>query len=452
MGSHRTCAGTRRRLVAAGLAVGLLAGAALGASLLSGAAPPASGPLPLVLHAAPALVTAETPVDLSVATFCETPDVPSCAVAGASLLVRASGAAGWAQIDGRSDEGVYRFRVPAELVPPEGFSYWIRLSTRDGGTLVYPPSGADAPIRVVTASGLPLRSLAAFDWNDRAAPTGTALRLPEGQGPGQVGFVGRGTEEGVAGPSSFEIAPDGSILVADWVGRRIERFGPDGGFRTEVPLPLDRPVDLALGRDGTIVVSTLGADAEAVEMTPDGHVLGRYPVGYGVSARIAGGDVPRVLVGNAQWVPLRGAIGVPLSAEVQGRAQTTTAPLADGSVGLSEELADGSVAVVWTRPDGSRGGAVLRLPRGVRAGSDFFVRPVPDGGAVVARGLWDDTHFGVGLIRLGATGRVRSFALLPAPSYRMDGRYSTVRYRNPREVLMAVDHGTGLRIDRFEVR
>lgn len=380
------------------------------------------------------------------------PDAPSCDVAAAALLVRAAGASGWAQIDGRSDEGVYRFHVPAELVPPEGFSYWLRLSTRDGGTVVYPPSGVDAPIRVVTASGLPMRSLAAFDWNDRAAPVGTAVRLPEGQGPGQVGFTGRGTEEGVAGPSSFEIAPDGSILVADWVGRRIERFGPDGGFLNEVPLQADRTVDLAVGRDGTIVVSTLGADAEAVEMTPDGRILGRYPVGYGITARIAAGAVPRVLVGNAQWVPVRGAVGVPLSAEVQGRAQTSTAPLTDGSVGLSEELGDGSVAVVWTRPDGSRGGAVLRLPRGVRAGSDFFVRPLPDGGAVVARGLWDDTHFGVGLIRLGATGRIRSFALLPAPSYRMDARYSTVRYRNPHEVLMAVDHGAGMRIDRFEVR
>ena len=48
------------------------------------------------------------------------------------------------------------------------------------------------------------------------------------------------------------------------------------------------------------------------------------------------------------------------------------------------------MAFVWARPDGSRAGAVLRLPAGAQAGVDYFVRGVPDGGAIAARGLWSE--------------------------------------------------------------
>ncbi|MGZ4148911.1 MAG: SMP-30/gluconolactonase/LRE family protein [Actinomycetota bacterium] len=446
MGSNGTRA--RRRLLAAGVAAGLAAGAALGASLLTGAAPARGGPTPLVLHAAPALVTAAHAVDLAAATYCEQPDAPSCAIADAVLFIRAAGVSGWAEIPATREVGVLRFHVPADLVPADGFSYWLRLRARDGSEVDYPPGGASSPIRVVTTAGLPEVAMPALRWRDRERPAATALRLPPGQGRGQVGFSGDG---GLDGPSSFDVAPDGSIVVADWANGRIERFGPDGRYVDEAPLPVRRPVDLAIAGADRLFMTTLGTDAQAFEMAADGKVLGRYPVGYGVASRVAAGPVPRVRVGTSQWIPVREALGVPLGADAQGRAETTSVPLPDGSVGLTADL-PGGFAAVWTRPDGSRAGAVVRLPKGVFAGADYFARPLPDGGALVARGVWDETHFGVALLRLTAAGRIASFSLLPEPSHLIVAPYSTIRFLGPRAVLMATDDGEALQIQRFGVR
>jgi hypothetical protein len=55
-------------------------------------------------------------------------------------------------------------------------------------------------------------------------------------------------------------------------------------------------------------------------------------------------------------------------------------------------------------------------------------------------------------LRFDALGRVVSSALLPEPSHHQVARFSTVRYRAPGEVLVAVDRAHALQILRFEVR
>jgi hypothetical protein len=436
--------------VAAGLAAGVLAGAATGAAMLSGAGPQTGGPLPIILHAAPALVRPAALVDLAAATYCQTPDLPSCVVTRAVALVRQVGAPGWTEVVGRRVEGVWRFRVPGELVPDDGFAYWLRLTTGEGQQLSYPPGGAASAIRVVTSVGLPVEALGRIDWRARQTPVGTMLRLRPGDGERRVGFVGRDSEEGLQGPSSFDVTPDGGVVVADWVHSRIQRYSARGRYVGAIALPVRRPVDLAAGVAGRLVLTTLGVDAEAFEVGADGTVLGRYPVGYGIASRVAAGQVPRVRVGAAQWVPVRSSVGVPIEPAAQAWAQTSSVPLPDGAVGVSQDL-EGAVAAVWTRSDGSRGGAVVRLPHGVAPGADYFVQPLPDGGAVMARGLWDATHFGVGIFRFGASGRLTSFHLLPEPTPRMVAPYATVRFLAPGTVLLAVDDGGGVRIDRFPV-
>jgi hypothetical protein len=88
----------------------------------------------------------------------------------------------------------------------------------------------------------------------------------------------------------------------------------------------------------------------------------------------------------------------------------------------------------------------------VRPGADYFVRPLPDGGALLARGVWDATHFGVLLIRFDAAGAAVASDLLPEPTPRMVAPYATVRFLGDGTVAMAVDDGRGIRIDRFTVR
>ena len=182
-------------------------------------------------------------------------------------------------------------------------------------------------------------------------------------------------------------------------------------------------------------------------------MIGRYPVGYGIVSRVAvGPEGPRAMVGPAQWVAVRTVPGTPLAPELQARMQSAVAPQPDGGVGLSQSLPNGRIAFAWVRGDGSRAGAVLRLPHGVQPGSDFFVRPLDDGGAVAARGVWDASHFGVAVLRFDPLGRVVWSSVLPEPSHHQVARFSTVRFRAPGEVLVAVDRAHRVQILRFEVR
>jgi hypothetical protein len=435
-----------------GLVVGVLVGAATGAALFTGAAPSPGGPRPLVLHAAAAIVEPGAPTELAAATFCKAPQAPTCAVVDATGFVRPQGVAGWTAIDGSLVEGAYRFTVPPELIPTEGFSYRFEFTTSDGRVTSYPPGGEASAIRVVTTAGLPVRELPAFDWEAREAD-GVVVAMPYGDADGEVGRWTGDDEETAIGPSSFDVGADGAVFVADWVHRRIQEFSSEGAFRQAIPMPTVLPVDLAVGPGGGIALSTLGSGATVFELDPGGRVLGRYPVGFGIASRVvAGPGGPRVLVGSGQWAPVRAQPGTPLDPGTQGRLQTGAAPLADGGIAQSADIDEGSFAVVWTRPDGSRAGAIVTLPPGVAGGTDYLVRALPDGGAVAAKGLWDDTHFGVGVLRFDATGELASFDLLPEPSTEQAARYSTVRFRAPGEVLVAIADGHGVHIDRFEVR
>lgn len=444
-----------RRTLVAGLAAGAVIGAAFGITLLSGAGTRAPAvPTPAILHAAPAIVDAGTQVRLGAATVCAQPDVDPCRIAQADAFVRPAGVSGWTEVGGRAGGGGFTFTVPAQLVPADGFAYWLRFTTASGTDVMYPPGGQAAPLRVVTTSGLPLRAIpGAFSWDRRRARDGTALRLRFGTGDGQVGRTHPAEDEPTIGPSSFDVAADGSIDVVDWVNRRVERYARSGSFERAVPLPSDQPMDIAVRPDGGLYLAELGMDATVYELDAAGRVAGRYPVGFGVTARVgAGPEGPRVFVGSGQWTGVSLRQGVPLSAEQQSQTETSYVPLADGSIGVAAAVGARRFAAVWTRPDGSRAGAIVALPPGVQPGTDYFVRPTADGGAIVAQALWDDTHMGVGLFRFGSTGRVATFSLLPEPSTQQSARFSTVRFRAPGEVLVVYETARAVTIDRFEVR
>ncbi|MGZ5349783.1 MAG: hypothetical protein ACXWZU_06175 [Actinomycetota bacterium] len=444
-----------RRLVAAGIAAGVILGAAAGATLLTGAAPPTavSGPRPVVLHVAPALVDAGADLELSAATMCRTPGRASCTVDAARAWVRPQGAAGWSPVPGHVDDGAYRFDVSGTLVPEGGFDYWLEFRTQAGAAEAYPPGGARAAIRVLTVTGLPERAFPAIDWDAVSEPDGVALSMRYGSHDGQAGIQLPEGDGEITGLGSFDIGPDGSIYVDDWVNARVQVFSRSGRFERAFRSPVHEPADLAVADDGSLVLGTLGEDAEAFELSPTGAVIGRYPVGYGIVSRVAiGPDGPKAMVGPSQWAAVRTSPGRPLAPELQARLQSAVAPQPDGAVGVSQSLPGGRIAFAWVRGDGSRAGAVLALPRGVQPGSDFFVRPLDDGGALAARGVWDATHFGVVALRFDALGRVVSSSLLPEPSHHQVARFSTVRYRAPGEVLVAVDRAHELQILRFEVR
>ena len=445
---------SRRRLVVAGLVAGLAIGAAVGATSLTGASSEGPGAGPVVLHVARVLADAGVDLELSASLFCPRTDGEGCEVASAIAHVLSSGSEGWTDIEGEAEGNGYRFVVPGGLIAGDGISYWLGFGIEGSAAVRFPDGGAATPFRVVTTAGL--REVAwtgAFDLASVRTSDGVVARLGYGDGADQVGRIGGVGEEQPLGPSSFDVASDGSIHVADWVHGRVLVLTPRGDYRRAIPLPLRRPVDVAVGARDELAVTTLGLGATTFELGADGQVIGRYKVEAGVAERIVltpGG--PYVWVGPAQWTPVRSRPGVALPAAAQSRGLASAVPGREGSVALSQDLNEGRVAFVWARPDGSRAGAVLRLPAGAQAGVDYFVRGVPDGGAVAARGLWSEDGEAVALLRFAADGSLVRAELIAPPSREMDAVASAVRFRAPDEVLAVYAEERGIRIERFEVK
>lgn len=441
-----------RRLTVAGLLAGLAIGTAVGVTSLTGAAPEtALGARPVVLHVAKVLADPGAALELTAGVVCPERS-GGCEVRRAVAHVLSAGAIGWTEVPGVSEGTGFRFVIPGTLVAQEGLSYWLELALGSGATVRLPDGGSDSPFRVVTTAGLREVSWPSrFDWDGLEASQGSVAKLAYGDGAAQVGRIGGTGDQQALGPSSFDVAPDGSIHVADWVHARVLVLSPSGEYRRTAPLPVTRPVDIAVGADGSTAVTTLGLGATAFELRGDGRVIGRYRVG-GIAERIALTPAgPRVWVGPAQWAAVRSVPGVPLDASAQARSLAPAIPAPDGSVALSQELDGGRVAFVWARPDGSRTGAVLELPTGVATGVDHLVRSLPDGGAVAARGLWADGHDAVALLRFGPDGDLLEATLIEPAGHEMDAAASSIRFRAPDEFLVFRAASEGVRIDRYEV-
>ncbi|MDP9296525.1 MAG: hypothetical protein M3O88_07530, partial [Actinomycetota bacterium] len=383
----------KRRWLVAGAAAGVALGSAIGAFAVAAPSQAARVPSIRVLHAGPAFARPGRPVELTAATACERPSAPECTVAGASASIRSGSGEGWTQVGAVRSDGGFRFSVPGFAVRSSGFDYRLTFRTVAGGTTSYPPTGV--PLHVSSTAGLPASAVdSPFSWLSVRKSHRRELFLPYGTGPGQVGLEGGGPDRDLLGPSSFAVGPGGAISVVDWVNDRVEVF--DGGKPVRsIPTPAHRSFDLALGTGGTDYLLTIGTDGTTYEISAEGRVLGRYPASFGVASRLTTTSTgPAVEVGPSQWLSVRSSAGVARSARLQA-ATLTASPLDRAGRSTRFGLVDGGrVALTWTRSDGSEGGTLLTLPQGARAGTEYFAEPLADGGAVLALGLWDDTHNG----------------------------------------------------------
>jgi hypothetical protein len=108
--------------------------------------------------------------------------------------------------------------------------------------------------------------------------------LPWGSGPANAG-LSPGDEAATLGPSSFAVAPDGAIVIADVFHHRLLTFAGDrlvGG----VTLPMSPQTDLSVGSDGrTFVASDLAIGHRRTEFTtvaPSGVVASTATLPAGV--------------------------------------------------------------------------------------------------------------------------------------------------------------------------
>lgn len=175
-------------------------------------------------------------------------------------------------------------------------------------------------------------------------------RFGWGGGDGNLGRE-RPQEGNPEAPMAVALDAQGSAWVLDQVNQRLVKVGKDGKVQQSVPLTMQGPQDLAVGRDGTVAVMDRLLDKTVTLFGPDGKPLGELPVegknleeggvatgvfvdGEDVYVEREHGDVVRVGDTKGQADPQR--------EEMPGR------PARDGKTFLTASIsspADGRVAV-----------------------------------------------------------------------------------------------------------
>jgi hypothetical protein len=242
---------------------GFLLGGLVGATFLTVNVVGASGPngpreaapsFGEILHTPPLLTRAGKAVELSFDAVCGiVEDEPggTCKPHGA-VFVRGVGEAGFTRLPLEREAGLLSARVPAAEAR-SGFDYYAALDSGRGQTATLPEAAAAAPQHV-----WPLESWTTVDggppqFGAFRAPSSTLARFGWGRGDEAIG-LDSGREQSRIGPSAFDVAPDGSVVVLDQVNHRLVRLRRG---QKPVHLPIDfagGEGDLAVAADGTIYV------------------------------------------------------------------------------------------------------------------------------------------------------------------------------------------------------
>jgi hypothetical protein len=407
----------RRRGLLGGALAGGLAGLVVGA-VIAAAAPSAheQGEPDVAVdsiidaaHVPPLLTVPGERVTLRYAIVCPSPgDTPFGGApcdAGGDVYIRAGSSGPFARLPlRRTDDslnGRYVLDVPPAIAgSPEGFSYYAVLRDEaTGAAMTLPAGGADAPQR-----SLPLLRPVTIELGlHRFGSTRVAEdRVVEAPWGGALGQAGLSAPPGGLriGPSSFDVAADGTVVLLDGVNSRLERWSR--GRVSAVAADLDGGVDdLAvaadgsayvldgrgrppllrhLGRDGRLIAAEpvaertwsqlrLGPDGPVVQQEPSEQWLRAAP-GLGRTAKSRSGRPGRPLADGSEIVVLRTAVGeLRLARVVGGRVRAAWRILSDtplGEVQLAQPSGNRLVVVVKTYTDTADEFVVLILDgRGV---------------------------------------------------------------------------------------
>jgi hypothetical protein len=138
------------------------------------------------------------------------------------------------------------------------------------------------------------------------------------------------------GPSSFDVARDGSIWVLDVVKNRflVWRPGRPAPPARSVPLPKNLGIgDFTLGRNGTLYLTATDPGAghkQLWALTPTGRVRWKTPIATDGNSALRTAPKGAVYAAGPVWTPLTTPGGRPLSVPAQRDASTRFQPLGRG--------------------------------------------------------------------------------------------------------------------------
>jgi hypothetical protein len=281
-------------------------------------------------------------------------------------------------------------RIPSRFAAGSQLSYYAII--RAGGrSVTVPRGGAAAPQRIWVVSRFIDVRLGRHRFGRVRSPGAIVARATATR----VGVTCCADPPGGDGPSSLDIASDGSVWVLDRLNHRllVWRRGDAGRPARIVRLPRNLSVtDFALGRDGTIY-------AHASDTTDQGHGPKRHVYAFRSTGRVrwrapepAGIPTAQLQVGadgilyaglacgascapfggGASWIPLTTPGGRPLSAAGRARGARPFEPLGSGLRLVTEvsytvarfALVDreGRIVRAWRVTSRTRLGAIRAAP------------------------------------------------------------------------------------------
>ena len=395
---------------------GFVVGALVGATILTvnvvgasspGRPPAGAGSFGEILHTPVLLARAGEPVELRYDVACGvSTDGPGgvCSPKG-SVFVRPEGRSRFVEHPLARDGGLLSATVAAGEARA-GFDYYAEIENGRGQAARLPEAAAAAPHHV-----WPLRSwtMVTLDepFRGARAPDSVAGRFAWGKGEHALG-LDSGREQSRIGPSGFDVAPDGSIVLLDQVNRQL--VVTRGDVRRYVPIAFaGGEGDLAVGRDGTIyVLDAGGARPSVAAYTPAGELVAETPLAEPSADMVrVGPDGPIVhAYPSEMWLPT-GAGRPPLSPDEQLAG-------AQGARSFVDEVG----VVVSASPDEARlalvqGDRVLQtwlLRSSTSFGEVQLAEPYRDGLLAVVR-LWNEKQAEFRVVRLTRHGAAESFSV-----------------------------------------
>ena len=399
---------------------GFFLGGLLGATILTvnvvGASGPNAPPARVasfgeILHTPPLLVRVGKAVNLSFGVVCGiVGDNPGgrCTPRGA-VLVRAAGEASFRKLPLEPEPGGLLSAVVPASKASRGFDYYASIENGRGQSSMLPEAGSAAPQHVWPLETWTTVDVGAPRFGEFRPPSSVVAHFGWGRGDGAIG-LDSGREQSRIGPSAFDVAPDGSIVVLDQVNHRLVRLRSG---RKPAHLPIDfagGEGDLAVGGDGTIYVLEVSGQPLLRSFSPAGASISAGPLAEPVADMVRVGPSGPVVHAypSEMWLPA-GEGRPPLTAAEQLRA-AQPARSADGGLGVVVHASAAEVDLALVREDRVLRAWILRGPASF--GEVQLAEPYGDGLVVVVR-LWDERDAEFRVLRLVPGGVASSFTVAP---------------------------------------
>lgn len=366
-----------------------------------------------ILHTPPLLIQGGRPVGLTYDVVCapQADDPRAGCDAQGSVFVRAVGAADFDELSlVREPEGSLSAEVPAGYTSGAGFDYFAQIDTGGGGSATLPTGAGDAPHHAWALGGWTTVDLGSQRFDDTSPPSSILAEFSWGKGRRLLG-LDSGREQSRIGPSAFDIAPDGAVVVLDQVNRRLV-VAKGSVAPKELPIEFGGGEgDLAVGDDGTIYVldaGSAGAGPVLRSYNPAGDLIAGTPLAEPVADMVRAGPAGPLVhtYPSEMWLPT-GSGRPPLAPEDQIAAARPGRNVPGGlAVVVRASPAEAKLALV-------RGDRVVRSWL-VRSSTDLgevqLAEPYADGLLVVVR-LWNEKQAVFRVLQLTPDGVAKSFAV-----------------------------------------